>query len=121
MISFLKFLYKIKTREGLISKVNDINSDLTNDKKRIAISNPTSMHDIWSALADSSWWAKDAMRILFISDANKVISSANGNWLGVVSVYNGNITGILVNHWTGKAVTLTAATYKEDDITFTPL
>lgn len=79
--------------------VSQINSDLLNTLEGIQILHPLSVHEIWSAISEAKWWAKTSMRRLIIFDSESIIQ--NGALIGTIAYWNGNITGVLVNHRTG--------------------
>lgn len=105
----------------LNDKITQLNSDLLDTSVGIEIADPTSVHEIWAKISEPQWWAKTTIRKLTMTDANHVILNRNGYWLGIIVINSGNITGVLINHWTGEAVTIRASTYKTDSINFTTL
>lgn len=44
----------------------------------------------------------------------------DGNYIGVLFLVNGVITGNMIDHWTGNLYTVTGSTYNENDIHFIP-
>jgi hypothetical protein len=105
----------------LSDRIDQLNSDLLDASVGIEIADPASAHEIWAKISEPQWWAKTIIRKLVITDANHVILSRNGYWLGTIAVNSGNVTGVLINHWTGEALTIRASTYQTDSISFTTL
>lgn len=96
-------------------------SDFLDASVGIEIADPTSAHEIWALISEAQWWQITSIRKIVITDANHIILSRNGYWLGTIAVNAGNVTGVLVNHWTGEAVTIRASTYQTDSISFATL
>lgn len=44
-----------------------------------------------------------------------------GNYVGTIFLAEGNYTGIMIDHWTGKVYAATGSSYNENDIHFTPV
>lgn len=99
--------------------LDKLNSDLLDASVGIEIADPTSVHEIWAKISEPQWWRRTSIRKIAMTDANHIILSRNGYWLGTIAVNSGNVTGVLINHWTGEAFTLRASTYNTDSISFT--
>lgn len=100
--------------------IDQLNSDINSINSPVTISNPASTYEIWSKLCDSyKTFANNRYRVVYIIDEKRMIDSEeNGHWTGILSIYNGNISGILINLWTDHATVITAADYSEGEIRF---
>lgn len=121
-IFYFFFLIRLST---LINSVKNIiaeqnvrtsNSDLHHISEGIKILHPTDTHTIWAVISDEKLWTQTLIRRLIIYDSASIIQ--NGVLIGTIAYWDGNITGTLINHWTGQLITLRATAYTTDSIDF---
>lgn len=96
--------------------LDKLNSDLHHISEGIKILHPTDTHTIWAVISDEKLWTQTLIRRLIIYDSASIIQ--NGVLIGTIAYWDGNITGTLINHWTGQLITLRATAYTTDSIDF---
>lgn len=98
---------------------SEIYSNLATENTPIVIE-PATAHDLWDALR-YGLNENVRFRTIYIKDIANIVDSESGHWMGTVTHYMGNLSGILINLWTRHATIITMADYVEDKITFTRL
>lgn len=105
-----------KKHDQRIWNTCSLNSDLHHISEGIKILHPTDTHTIWAVISDEKLWTQTLIRRLIIYDSASIIQ--NGVLIGTIAYWDGNITGTLINHWTGQLITLRATAYTTDSIDF---
>ena len=90
--------------------VNEINSNL-----QAVYTTVDSATELWNLIP------RQPFVILGIRGGTNLFGR-NGNYVGMLYIINGVITGIMIDHWTGNLYTAIGSTYgSEDDIHFNPV